>query len=109
MVPHRRVRLRQTTATRQLQTRTRTAASRSCPASAPYTLAQCTLLCAVRKSYNAHMLGAICRPEPASQAVVPVVTDAEALAKVAEDDEMMADVLKVHAPTKGCHRMCTST
>jgi len=34
-----------------------------------------------------------------------VVTDAEALAKVAEDDEMMADVLKVHAPTKGCHRM----
>jgi hypothetical protein len=29
--------------------------------------------------------------------VVPVVADAEALAKVAEDDEMMADVLKVRA------------
>ncbi len=42
-------------------------------------------------------MGATCRPEPASQAVVPVVADAEALAKVAEDDEMMADVLKVHS------------
>ena len=39
----------------------------------------------------------LCRPGPASQAVVPVVADAEALAKVAEDDEMMADVLKVRA------------
>ena len=43
------------------------------------------------------MLLANCRPEPASQTVVPAVTDAEALAKVAEDDEMMADVLKVRS------------
>ncbi len=48
MVPHRRVPLRQTTATRQLQTRMRTAAGRSCPASAPTTLVQCMLLCADR-------------------------------------------------------------
>ena len=82
-------------AMRQLQTRMRTAASQSHPASALHVFARGILLCANRLPCNAHKLDAIRRPEPASQAVVPVVTDAEALAKVAEDDEMMADVLKV--------------